>query len=226
MNEYASVIDAQVQALLQLVKEHREGRCREILEQAQTEAAAVVKQGHREARARMRSVIEEERARTKEKIASTRAQLQTQRRQRQQRADTALLEQAWEALRPRLLARWQDEKARRVWVRTLVRQAGAVLPAQRWQIEHPAGWRPQETLALFSEINADGGGGSPAFLEAPDIAAGLRIRADNACLDGTLEGLFASRAEIEAQLLAAFRQIRANERVTPRATRRSVNAES
>lgn len=204
MNRVASIIDAQVQALLQMVEEHRERRCRQILEQARTEAAAAVKQAYGEARARMHQAIEEERARGEGKIASTRAQLQTQRRQREQRLDMALLAQAWEALRARLLARWQDEQARRVWVRALVHQARAVLPAQKWRIEHPVGWRSQEALALLSEESA-------MFLEAPDIAAGLRIRAGDACLDGTPAGLLASRAEIEAQLLAELHRNVANE---------------
>ncbi len=226
MNEYASVVDAQVQALLQLVQEHREHRCQEILEHARTEAAAVIQQAHRNARARMRRAIEEERTHTKEKVASTRAQLQTQGRQRQQRADATLLEQAWELLRARLRARWQQEEARRAWVRALVQQAHATLPAQGWQVEHPAGWRSEEALTSLREIDGDGTGAAPSFLEAPDIAAGLRIRVNDACLDGTLTGLFASRAEIEALVLAEFRRIKANERTTPRRTWRGVKARS
>lgn len=226
MNEYANVIDAQVQALLRLVEEHRQRRCHEILEHARADAAAVIKQAHREARARMRLAIEEERTHAKEKLASTRAQLQTQSRQRQQRADARLLEQAWEVLPTRLLACWQQEEARRAWVRALVRQARTVLPAQGWQIEHPPGWRPQEVLALLSEIDGGGAGGPPAFLEVPDIAAGLRIRANDACLDGTPAGLLASRAEIEAQVLAQFRRIMANERAAPSLERRNAGSES
>ena len=105
MNEFASVIDAQVEALLQLVEDYRERRCGEILEHARVEAAKAVKHAHHEARARMRKAVEEERARSQEKIISTQARLQTQRRQGQQKADATLLREAWDALQQRLIAR-------------------------------------------------------------------------------------------------------------------------
>jgi hypothetical protein len=220
MNESTNVIDAQVEALLKLVEAYRERRCRQVLEHAQTEAVTAVKQAHRDARARMHKTIEEERARSQEKIASTQAQLQTQRRQRQQQADTALLRQAWDALQERLVARWQDAGARRTWVQALMRQARAVLPAKRWQIEHPVGWRTQEALGQESELSALGVDELPAFVEMSEITAGLRIRADDACLDGTPAGLLASRAEIEAQLLAQFHRLAVEERAATNPGRR------
>jgi F0F1-type ATP synthase membrane subunit b/b' len=207
VNEFASVIDAQVEALLQLVEDYRERQCRQILDHAHAEAATVVKHAHRDARARMHKVVEEERVRSQEKIASTHAQLQTQRRQAQQQADTVLLQQAWDALQGRLLARWQDAGSRRTWVQALVRQARALLPAKKWQIEHPVGWRTQELLGPSRELGGQGDGKLPAFVETPEISAGLRIRIDDACLDGTPAGLLASRAEVEAQLLAQFHRL-------------------
>lgn len=202
MNEVANVVDAQVEALLQLVEDYREHRCREILERARAEAATAVRDAHREGRARMHKAVEEERVRSHEKIVSTHAQLQTHKRRGQQQADTALLQQAWDALQKRLLARWQDAGSRRTWVRALLRQARAVLPAKKWQVEHPVGWRTQEALGPGSELSAQGE--LPTFVELPEICAGLRIRAGDACLDGTPAGLLASRAEIEAQLLSQF----------------------
>ena len=212
MNESTSLIDAQLEALLKLVEDYRERRCREILEHARAEAKLAVKQAHREARARMRKTVEEERTRSREKIASTQAQLQTQRRQRQQHAETALLQQAWGALQERLLARWQDPGARRIWVLALLRQARAVLPAKKWQIEHPVGWRTQEALASGAERGVLGDGEAPLFVEDAEIRAGLRIRTDAACLDGTPLGLLASRAEIEAQLLAQLHRLALEDR--------------
>lgn len=226
MNEVASVIDAQVEALLQLVESYRERRCRQILEDARAEATTAVKHAHREARARMHKAVEEERVRSREKIVSTQAQLQTQRRQGQQQADAALLQQAWDALQGRLLARWQDADSRRTWVQALVRQARALLPAKKWQIEHPVGWRPQEALGLGSELSAQGDGESPAFVETPEISAGLRVRVDEACLDATAAGLLASRAEVEALLLAQFHRLVEEERAAANRGRRRAKAES
>lgn len=224
MNQLASVIDAQVEALLQLVKDHRERRCREILDHARVEAATAVKHAHREGRARMRKAVEEERTRSREKIISTEAQLHTQRRQAQQQADTVLLQQAWDALQGRLIARWQDAASRRTWVEALVRQARAVLPAKRWQIEHPVGWRTQEALGPDGELI--GQEELPEFVETPEIGAGLRIRADEVCLDGTPAGLLASRAEVEAQLLAQFHRLAVGGRAAANRGRRSGNTES
>ncbi len=206
MNESQGVIDAQVEALLQLVRNYHESRCHQILEHANAQVATIVKQAHHEARARLHTTIKEERIRAQEKIASTRAQLQTRRRQRNQQADIALLEKAWAMLNERLLMRWQDADSRRIWIRTLIQQALRVLPGTQWQIEHPSGWRPQEALAFNDKITAHTNGESPTFVEAGDIAAGLRISAEGARLDGTLMGLLASRADIEAQLLAEFRR--------------------
>jgi vacuolar-type H+-ATPase subunit H len=209
MNEPKSVINAQVEALLALVENYRESRCRQILEQARAQATEVVKQAHREARARMHKAIDEERARAQEKVASTHAQLQTRRRQRHHKADMALLETAWPALHETLVARWQDADSRRVWVRALVNQASTVLPAKQWRIEHPAGWQSRVALALAGEITAQAEGEPPVFVEACEATAGLRLCADGACLDGTPEGLLVGRAEIEAELLAEFHRVSA-----------------
>lgn len=207
MNELVSVIDAQVEALLQLIKDYRERRCREILEHAHAEAATAVKHAHRDARVRMHKAVEEERVRSQEKIVSTQAQLQTQRRQRQQQADAALLREAWGALQGQLVTRWQDTHSRRVWVGALVRQARALLPAKKWRIEHPVGWHTQEALGPDSELDGRSEGESPAFVEVPEISAGLRIRVGEACLDGTPAGLLASRSEVEAELLSQFHHL-------------------
>lgn len=205
MNESVSVIDAQVEALLKLIEDYRESRCRQLLEKARSEAAMIVRQTHREGRARMHKAITEERSRTHEKLASTQARLQTQRRQRQQQADMALLQRAWAALREALLSRWQDAEARRTWIQSLFNEASAVLPAKPWQVEHPSGWDPQEAPA--GRAHAQSGGGAAKFVEMADIDAGLRIRAQGTCLDGTLTGLLTGRAEVEAQLLAEYYRV-------------------
>jgi len=41
---------------------------------------------------------------------------------------------------------------------------------------------------------------------ASDITCGLRISADTACLDGTIDGLLGTRHDVEALLLAAWEQ--------------------
>jgi hypothetical protein len=207
MSEPQTIIEAQVGELLKLVESHRQDSCRKILEQAQSQAATIVKQAHREARARMHAATEQERTRAKEKIASTRAHLQTRRRQRHQQADMLLLERGWEKLRETLMKRWQDVDQRRVWVQALLREGLTLLPAEAWRVEHPPGWQPAEMLDLSSATALGTQDQTPVFVEARDIAAGLRIHVDHACLDGTLDGLLAIREAIEAQLLAEFKRL-------------------
>lgn len=206
MSEPQTIIEAQVGELLELVENHRQDSCRHVLEQAQAQAATIVRQAHHDARARMHTAIEQERARAREKIASTRAHLQTRRRQRHQQADMLLLERGWEKLHEALMKRWQNVDQRHLWVQALVHQGWTLLPAKAWRIEHPPGWQPDEMLDLGSESSVHTQGQTPAFVEARDITVGLRIRVDKACLDGTLDGLLANRAAIEAHLLAEFKR--------------------
>ena len=204
MTDAPIIVDAQVEGLLKLVDDYRQSRCREILEQAQ--ADKTVKHAHQEARKRMRVAIEQERVRVQDKLASTRAHILTRRRQRQQQADLVLLQKAWERLHDRLTTYWQDRRQRRIWMANLMRQGLGVLPDKAWRIEHPLGWHSNEPLDLDNEIAAQLECRSPVFVESGDIAAGLRIYAERACLDGTLEGLLMDRTGIEARLLAELRR--------------------
>ena len=206
MSEPQRIVEAQVAELLKVVEDHREERCRRILEQAKAQVVTIVRQAHQEARARMHAAIEQERARAKEKIASTQAHLQTRRRQRHQQADMLLLERGWEKLRETLMKRWQDVDQRRAWVQALLREGLTLLPAKAWRIEHPPGWQSAEMLDLSGATALGTQGQTPVLVEARDIAAGLRIHVDHACLDGTLDGLLAIREAIEAQLLAEFKR--------------------
>lgn len=197
----ASVTDE----LLRLVSEHERRRCAEITAAAEAQAAAVVREAHRNARARMRenvSTLKQERQRS---LALADAELDTVRRQHQQRCDYALLESAWEPLRAALAARWRDSAARRRWVAAFVRHALARLPHVAWRIEHPADWPGAERAALAASLGS-ALGMAPQFAVAGDIAAGLRVQAGAALLDGTLEGLLADRRAVEALLLAEIGQ--------------------
>lgn len=202
MSEPKNIVDAQLKALLQLVEQHFENRCRQITEQAKTQAAALIGQAHREARHRMHEAIQRERARWDEKIQETRAHLWTLQCQRRQRANMLLLQQGWEKLYEILIQRWQKPNQRRLWVDALIDQAMTRLPGKMWRIEHPPDWPADERLHFSDRVTAHTGGQSVICVDVQDIVAGLRIRAHETCLDGTLEGLLANRKAIEGQLLA------------------------
>jgi hypothetical protein len=198
-----SGVDAPVQQLLNVVARHRDERCKELLGQARREAGQVIRQAHAEARSRMHQGIQGIREERRERLAAAEAQLTTRRRRRRQGADLRLLATAWQPLRQVLLSRWSQETARRQWVDALVRQAGALLIASDWRIEHPRDWPERERAALEDHL-AGQLGRHPEFIPRESIPAGLRICADGTCVDATLEGLLHDRARIEALLLARF----------------------
>ena len=206
MSEPSSVLDAQVNALEEVVESSREARCRELLEEARRSAVETVKRAHQENRARMRAAIEEQRKRMEETLAATRARLATRERQHRQQADQERLSLAWLRLKEVLLERWQDADCRRRWVLGLIEEALAHLPRDLWRIEHPQRFDPNELSSVNQQI-AEHCGGKPAdFAINKGIDAGLRIAAGGARVDGTIEGLLTDRNRIEAELLALLRQ--------------------
>lgn len=188
-------------ALLNLVAEDERRRCSEILARAESEVQTTLREARRAVRTRMRENVQTLKQERRQALALATAELDTARRQHQQRSDQALLELAWEPLRAALLARWRDAASRRLWVDGLARRAQVRLPHTAWRIEHPSDWpapeRKQFTAALTATLGAE-----PQLQVAADIAGGLRVHADTALLDGTLDGLLADRRAVEALLLA------------------------
>ncbi len=206
MSELHSVLEAQVETLLALVEKHRAESCALLLAQAEERRHALLAAAHGEERKRMHQAIETERLRGKEKLDATRAQLQTRARQQQHRTALLLLQHGWELLGQAVLQRWKLAPQRRQWVSSLMHQAMELLPRCAWVIEHPAGWDPAECAEFKEPIHAHCGS-VPRLLANDQLHAGLRICADGACLDGTLEGLLADREAIEAQLLAQLHRL-------------------
>ncbi len=203
MSSPGNAVEAQVRQLLQVVARHRDARCDELLGQARREAGQVIRQAHAEARSRLHQSVQDIREERRQRFAAAEAQRQTHRRRRRQAADLLLLAAAWQPLRQALLARWTQEAVRRRWVEFLVRQASAILVATDWRIEHPRDWPEQERAALQEEL-AGRLGRRPDFIPREAIPAGLRICADGACVDATIEGLLRAQTRIESLLLARF----------------------
>ena len=88
---------------------------------------------------------------------------------------------------------------RRAWIDALLRMAAASLLDSSWTIEHPTDWPQAEQHALRSRV----GEVSVSFAPQAGMAAGLRICAGGACVDGSVDGLLKDRAYIESLLLAA-----------------------
>lgn len=102
-----------------------------------------------------------------------------------------------------MVTRWRDPAHRAAWVAHVAREARLRLPPGAWRVRHPADFTEDERSALACELAS-----SLEFVAGDGIRAGLRIEAPPNAIDGTLDGILASRDDIEAQLLACVTQER------------------
>ena len=208
MNDKAnSVVDAQLQHLLEVVEYNREKRCKALLDEARAQARQLVQRAHREARARLHQKVLAPREQLRQQLASAQAQRETHLRLQRHRADQTLLARAWSPLRERMAQRWREADSRQLWIDDLVEQACGMLVDRQWHIEYPPDWPARERTALEARLAGELGC-VPTFAAHTEIEAGLRICAGAACVDGTLAGLLRARHRIEALMLATLNECR------------------
>lgn len=203
MNDFRGVLSLQVESLLEAVRAQQESRCREIESAAQQRAERLLRDSRRELRERQRQAVEEERRRRESALLEAQQRSETAERRRVQARYEQLLRDAWPELTAELEQRWSNTEDRRSWCEMLIDEAERILSAQGWTIEHPAAWSKKDT-AWLTQLLKTRGLPSPSFHGDSGIKAGLRIRLETACLDGTIDGLLARRTAIEAKLLAAW----------------------
>jgi F0F1-type ATP synthase delta subunit len=207
MSSPGSIVDAQLQHLLEFLETHRDEQCAEMLAQARSEAQQEIRQAYNEARARLHQAVLYTREQARLRLTSAAARQQTRKRQQRQQQDQVLLERAWQPLQELLQQRWQEKTARQQWIEHLLLQASAALVDSSWQIEHPGHWPAEERNALearLGKLHED----APVFMEQPAISAGLRICAGGTCVDGSIAGLLRDRTRIESVLLARLNECR------------------
>ncbi len=196
-----SVLETQMSALLERVESHRQERCQALAEQAANQAQALRRSAWRAARAAMAQAVASERQRLTRAREVAAAQQESLLRVREQGEIRILLDSAWARIPEALTARWQERKARRAWIDSLLELAFERLPNHPWQVEHPVYWEPAE-LSHQWERMVRHCGTEPQFHIDTALQAGLRIRVAGACLDGSTAGLLADRAWVEGLLLA------------------------
>ncbi len=202
MSEPKSIIDAQVQHLLDVVDKHRSNQCNKLRTAARESANRLISNAHSDARKRLHDNIKKARNYAHQKLTSTRALLQTRKRMARQQIDEALLEDAWNQMQTSLQALWDDEVSRQQWTTSLLETALTTLVSNMWTIQHPASLTDTEAAALQLQVY-ERLGHSPELEASEQISAGLRICTDGACIDGTSDGLMHDRQTIEASILAA-----------------------
>jgi len=203
----ASVLDAQVGALLQRVLADRDRRCAQLRASTDGQVRDLLRAARKEARANVREAVVRERKHAEQALRQAQASAALEVRQQEQRAARALLQDMWAAISGVFEARWANAACRNSWLEAAVRLAHALLSDHRWRIEHGAGWSEAERGMLAALAACDGVSGAPRaveFLCDPAIRAGIRIRTPGVCLDATAAGLVASRTQIESEFLAQY----------------------
>jgi F0F1-type ATP synthase membrane subunit b/b' len=199
-----SVVDAQVQRLLEIVADYQQQQCSALLDQAQRQSQHIIRQAYRNARLRLHHDIQDRRQQMQQELAAAHAKQHTLLMQQRYRADQEFLNQAWELLAEKLRERWRDPQQRQLWVQSVIAAALKVLPGQQWEIAHPQDW-PQAERDNFKKTVNSRSGLQISFNSEPAFTAGIRISADGAVADGTLQGLMADRGRIESEILAQCR---------------------
>lgn len=200
MNETADTVDSRLDELLGVVEAERERRCRELLDEARSEAREIVQRAFRETRARVQQVIAEERASGRARVATTRAHIETRNRHRRHQVIGRLLTRALERLDEAIAARWRDTDARQQWVESAVTHALERLPRREWRIVHAPDWPEGERESVRQRIREQTGV-DPQIEPSERISAGLRIHAQGSTLDATPRGLMSDRTVVQARLL-------------------------
>lgn len=200
MNSADLVSTAQSAALLQEIEQQTGDECKALVAAAERQTHALIAQAHAAARRRVHEAIGELRREGARRLARAKAQIETQARQRTQQRAVAAIEQAWPLLAHALVARWRDPAARMTWADGVARCARDRLRTNAWTIEHPADWNAEEQQLFRTSLGALDD--AVTFVADGSIAAGIRIKAAEAMLDATLQGLMVDRPAVAALLLA------------------------
>jgi len=191
---------AQAEVLVREIAQQTKEECGALTTTAEREARAVVADAHASARRRMHEAIVELRREAARRLARARAAAETTARQRTQRRATETIARAWPLLLEALAAQWRDAAGRRAWCDGVARVVRDRITAGMLTIEHPADWPVEEQRDLRSALGRDSD--AVAFTACGDLTAGIRVKAGQATLDATLDGLLADREAITALLLA------------------------
>lgn len=205
MTRFAGVLDRQVQSLRDALQRQQESRCREIVANAEHQSKQAIRDSHQKLFQRRRQAVREERQHRAHELLVAKSRIETRERRRAFAQHEKVLQAAWPLLLETLEKRWANREQRHAWCDMIVSEASGALMDADWIIEHPGDLARQDHDAIARRLQQLQR--APArFVACADITCGLRIRAGNACVDGTADGLLGTRQEVEALLLAAWEQ--------------------
>jgi hypothetical protein len=194
---------AQEEALLQQVTDDRERRRAALRAAAESQAKQIVRSARAEARSTVHNAVIQERTRMDLGMRQAAAHADFEARRREWQKSRELLEQMWILIAGALERRWREPALRRAWIDAAIGQAAVLLPGRAWLIESGPNLTEQERGELIDRAQGRGAGTVKWSLQ-PEVPVGLRIRADNVCVDASVAGLLAQRDSIEAAFLAEY----------------------
>jgi F0F1-type ATP synthase membrane subunit b/b' len=200
MSPVSLIFSLQSDALVREIEQQLAQESGAVAAGAEREARAIMAQARAVARAQVRAAIEKLREDGARRLTRAKAQLDTELRARAQQQAAQAVRDAMPLLHEALDARWRDRDGRRLWSEAVARACADRLPPGAWRVEHPRDWNEPEQQQFLTAI------GKPvqARFAVADIAAGLRVSADQALLDATPQGLLANSTMITALLLDAI----------------------
>jgi hypothetical protein len=210
MNEIGEGATCPAEMLLREIERQMREEMRIIDEAAEREARTILAQAHAAARRRMRDAVNELRRDRALRVARGRAKIEEAARMRAQQNAAEALRRTWPFLIEALDARWKNSAARLRWLEGVAHYARDRLVAGSWTVEHPPGWSANDQRRICELL--DKRQDDISFTMDSDITGGLRIRAGQATLDATSQGLLADRRAREASLLAEINSQAKSER--------------
>ena len=208
MKDFEGVLALQVESIIANLCHLQEERSGRMLRQAESQAQELRRAARRKLYSQGREAVRDERRRREKALQMAEHRIRAEAGQRMQVLYADLLRDGWPALVDGLRRRWSDPPARASWCDMVTERALGAFGPSKWTIEHPSDWTDADR-ELVEQSLASHGVPPPAFQLDESTTAGLRVRHGTACLDGTIDGLLAERARVEARLLAAW------ERATP-----------
>jgi len=197
-----SALAIQTEALLQQVASDRERRCAALRAAADSQSRQIVASARADALKNMRQAIAQERARIDQGLRQAEARAEIGARRQEQRESQVLLVHMWAESTGVLERRWRDPAHRRAWIEATMAAAGTLLAGRAWVVER--GEWPQSERAEFEKRARAQGAAAVDWRFDAGVRAGLRIRAERACIDTTVPGLLVQRYEVESTFLAEY----------------------
>lgn len=197
-----TVLDLQMQALLDRLDREQTARTRRARDEATTQARDIVRHARAEARARLHEAVQETRREHAVALQRRRAALATRRRQQHQARLRRWLDDAWQRLPAALEARWNDRAQREAWCRAACQQAlRSLVHTSPLVVRIDARWRDDVRPVIEQYLQATVGC-TLEIVPVDGLGAGIIVRGSHALVDATLPGLLAARESITAALLA------------------------